>query len=942
MKRTCSSAVTCLLVGLCLLQCTSANMEVEQGEAHDTAMEAKDYETLYLLFALLLTGAAVIHLTTLPQLQAVPVTVVFFVLGIVFALVAEAGHLESMQGVANSYRSWASIDPHLVLFVFLPPLLFSDAMAVDTHVARRVAGQCLLLAVAGVVMGALATGAVLYHLLPYEWSFVMSLMVGSILCATDPVAVVSLLKDLGASPILTMQIQGESLLNDGTAMVLFNLSYSMVGGEQLGVLSGVAYLLKSTLGAWAFGTALGLLFCWWIRGASDRLSHKSLLIQILLTISCAYLSFLLSEGLWHISGVLSTVAAALVLAHFMWPEVVERRAMLEFWHVIETVGNILVFSLAGVLTGQSIPKHSFEDFVWVLVVYVLLIIIRFVTIVVLWPALNLSGQPVRMRDILVMTWGGLRGMVGLALAILVREDRAQGALDQEDADHVLFMVGCIAALTLVVNATTAPALCGLLGITQTAEGRKVLVRNVARRAEAHVKSLLGKLLSSGDLPRECMLGPVSEAVEELTGTVKRHVVDFGSSASAASQASGLEKGIVRRWSMLSLTEETSKFSVDDLWASFHEQKAELLKTQAQITQFRFGAQLGSIKQILDTQPVDHHQLQVVREVFLEAVRARYWDQIEEGHFMSGSRVPAFLLNSVSIASHRSDEGLTDWAVLERDLAVCSEDTFRSDMKAWQEFHAATGQNCQRPFAWRVPLSQRFRANRLQQHFHAQTRAQQVISAFIAAHMQAQSEIAGFFGSDESVDSPAEAVVILESQIEVFKASAMRARISKPVQKKMATAWEVNHLCEQYRRFITSAHGRGVLTGRETEFLVEPVVEVMHSFRRKQADLSDYLAKESSELRSRHIYDLDAAVLIQRAYRRWRSVQTTKVGYSKSLQTVKSFADPARAGRTLLELGRAGQDGKCSSGADQASESDCIGVSWVETSHPDSDSCVLSI
>merc|ERR1719229_196154 len=134
----------------------------------------------------------------------------------------------------RSYNSWASVDPHLLLFTFLPPLLFGDAMTIDTHVAKRTGGQCLILAGPGVVIGSMATALVLYFMLPYGWDFPTSLMVGSILAATDPVAVVSLLKDMGASPVLTMQIQGESLLNDGTAMVVFSVAYGLVEGKDCG------------------------------------------------------------------------------------------------------------------------------------------------------------------------------------------------------------------------------------------------------------------------------------------------------------------------------------------------------------------------------------------------------------------------------------------------------------------------------------------------------------------------------------------------------------------------------------------------------------------------------------------------------------------------------------------------------------------------------------
>merc|ERR1719487_17218 len=123
---------------------------------------------------------------------------------------------------------WMQIDPHLLLFSMLPALLAGDAMTIDTSVARSVAKQCMFLAGPGVLFGAFATALALYgylHLVGIEWEFMLCLVTGSILAATDPVAVVGLLKELGASPTLTVQIQGESLLNDGTAIVLFSLAY---------------------------------------------------------------------------------------------------------------------------------------------------------------------------------------------------------------------------------------------------------------------------------------------------------------------------------------------------------------------------------------------------------------------------------------------------------------------------------------------------------------------------------------------------------------------------------------------------------------------------------------------------------------------------------------------------------------------------------------------
>ena len=122
-----------------------------------------------------------------------------------------------------SLDMWASIDGHLLLYAFLPALLFGDAMSLSVHMFERTFAQCLLLACPGVVLGTALTGFAAMLVLPYGWDWKLSMTFGSILAATDPVAVVALLKAVGASPKLTMQITGEALLNDGTAIVLFNL-----------------------------------------------------------------------------------------------------------------------------------------------------------------------------------------------------------------------------------------------------------------------------------------------------------------------------------------------------------------------------------------------------------------------------------------------------------------------------------------------------------------------------------------------------------------------------------------------------------------------------------------------------------------------------------------------------------------------------------------------
>jgi NhaP-type Na+/H+ or K+/H+ antiporter len=325
-----------------------AGQEAADSDDHnDGHGEEHQYDVLVYLILMLIIGTMILHLTTLPSLHSLPYTVVLFVLGVACSLgIHSLGDAKDNLGkVGRSYEMWMEIDPHTLMFALLPMLLTGDAMTIDTSVAKRVSGQCLWLAGPGVLVGAFSAARFLHYSM--QWEFLLCLSVGAILAATDPVAVVGLLKELGASPTLTVQIQGESLLNDGTAMVLFFVAYDMLKGGVYDV-KGIFLLLFYMVGcSWFLGMVIGGVFSSWIRSASKRLEHNSSMIQISLTICCAYWSFVFSEGLIGISGVLSTVASGLVLADNIWPKVVSKEAMHEVWHTLEYLGNTVIFFLAG-------------------------------------------------------------------------------------------------------------------------------------------------------------------------------------------------------------------------------------------------------------------------------------------------------------------------------------------------------------------------------------------------------------------------------------------------------------------------------------------------------------------------------------------------------------------------------------------------------------------
>ncbi|XP_042979158.1 sodium/hydrogen exchanger 7-like isoform X13 [Carya illinoinensis] len=144
----------------------------------------------------------------------VPYTLALLILGIGLGSI-EYGTHHRLGKIGDGIRLWANIDPDLLLAVFLPALLFESSFSMEVHQIKRCLAQMIFLAGPGVLISTFCLGSALKFTFLYDWSWKTSLLLGGLLSATDPVAVVALLKDLGASKKLTTIIEGESMMNDG-------------------------------------------------------------------------------------------------------------------------------------------------------------------------------------------------------------------------------------------------------------------------------------------------------------------------------------------------------------------------------------------------------------------------------------------------------------------------------------------------------------------------------------------------------------------------------------------------------------------------------------------------------------------------------------------------------------------------------------------------------
>src|SRR3984885_2746258 len=251
---------------------------------------------------------------------------------------------------ATRLETGAMLTHDFILDVILPPLLFEAAINIHGHSLRRDLMPVLTLTTVGVVVSTAFVAAGMIFLL--SWPVMPSLVFGVLIAATDPIAVIALFKDIGVTGRLRLLVETESLFNDGVAAVLFGLTLTWMESPQGASLSGaiVALTLAKVAGGGVLvGIACGIVALAVAWGTSDHL------VETALTAVAAYGSFLLAES-FHLSGVLATVAAGLLMGNLgVLVEDEERAALtsqgrefvIAFWEFAAFIANSLVFLLIG-------------------------------------------------------------------------------------------------------------------------------------------------------------------------------------------------------------------------------------------------------------------------------------------------------------------------------------------------------------------------------------------------------------------------------------------------------------------------------------------------------------------------------------------------------------------------------------------------------------------
>ncbi len=305
----------------------------------------------------------------------------------------------------------------IILHLLVPIIIFESAFNADSKTLFANLGTILYLAIPAMLFASIVTGYLLFVAIDNTASFplISALLAGVILSATDPVAVVAIFKKLGAPERLNALLEGESLFNDATAIVVFTIliSISVGSSETVTLTSGAVTFLKSFLGGIVAGLLVGFISKHLYKFCSNHFGHT------LIGIITAIFAFYVAEHWFHFSGIVAVLTAGLLLGrHYRSREIKDNHFAQEFWELSAYIANAILFILVGVTITVSMFTGQWYA---MLLGIVAATIARALVVYGLFPAFTLipKVEKADSRYKNVMMWGGLRGAVSLSLALSI-------------------------------------------------------------------------------------------------------------------------------------------------------------------------------------------------------------------------------------------------------------------------------------------------------------------------------------------------------------------------------------------------------------------------------------------------------------------------------------------------------------------------------------------
>lgn len=422
------------------------------------------------------------------------------------------------------------VSSDFILAILVPPLLFEATLQIPWEKLKADLGIILLLAIGGTLLGTLVVGGVVMQTLGIPLA--AALAFGALISATDPVSVISFFRSMGVSKRLSILVEGESLFNDGVAIVIFNLALliGVTGIDSFGVGDAVMEFIIVSVGGLAVGMILGYVVSALIlKNVDDHL------IETTTTVALAFGSYVIAESFGkfvgleglHFSGILAVVAAGLMVGNIGLQNTspTTRLTLENFWHFAAYLVNSIVF----LVIGLEIELPQLLDFLLPILVAVVVVLASRALIVYVMSTIYNWLRPKRHIPTPfqhVMFWGGLRGAISLALALSL-DGRVFGT---DYALELRVMTFGVVLFTLLVQGSTMERLITRLGLAEKPEQRLEMQRRQARLyARQAGQKELDRLRTDGILYQDvwnAMHQVYDESIERQMDALQEHLAAY--------------------------------------------------------------------------------------------------------------------------------------------------------------------------------------------------------------------------------------------------------------------------------------------------------------------------------------------------------------------------------------------------------------------------------
>jgi CPA1 family monovalent cation:H+ antiporter len=403
------------------------------------------------------------------------------------------------------------LDPELVLFFFLPPLLFSAAWQSSYINLRENTRTIGLLSIGLVLFTTLVVGYAAHLLIP-GLPLAAAFVLGAIVAPPDAVAAVSVARRLGLPRRLVTILVGESLFNDATALTAFRVAVAAVAGAGFTLSDGLVRFLFATVAGVAVGLMLGPPMHWLRTRLKDPLMENAVILM------APFAAYLIAETV-HASGVIAVVVSGLYLGdRFAASSAVTRLIGHSFWKVLIFILESVVFLLIGLqlpLVLEGLSAYSRAELAWwAVAIFALVVVVRFVWVfptshLARWTSSSARDREddVGWRGRIVISWAGMRGVVSLAAAFAIPFGGAEGEAFP-GRSLILFLTFTTVLGTLLVQGLTFPLLIRRLGIGSDHERHADTVSEAGAQhaaANAALRRLDELVAEEGTAPDESVL-----------------------------------------------------------------------------------------------------------------------------------------------------------------------------------------------------------------------------------------------------------------------------------------------------------------------------------------------------------------------------------------------------------------------------------------------------